>query len=333
MTKNADIIVDLQFGSTGKGLIAGYLAVQNEYDVVINANMPNAGHTFIDSRGSKMIHKVLPNGVVSPKCRWALLGPGSVFSIDQLMDELTLLDWYGYNEFKVGIHPNAVPLTSEHKRLEERMIADIGSTKQGSVEAMIHKLRREVNSNPTMANNMSRLPWGERIKVLPHESYRNIIKSADRMLLEGAQGFSLGINQEFYPYCTSRECTPTRFLSDMGVPINYYNHIIGVCRVHPIRVGGNSGGWYTDQEELTWEDIGVEEERTTVTKRVRRVATWSDHQIRDALWETGAQSIFLNFCNYAKPHELLHIRNEIGDMIQYEGWGATVNDVKEVCHG
>ena len=61
--KKVDIIVDLQFGSTGKGALAGYLAANSDYDVVVSANMPNAGHTFIDSKGQRMIHKVLPSGI------------------------------------------------------------------------------------------------------------------------------------------------------------------------------------------------------------------------------------------------------------------------------
>ncbi len=73
-----DLIVDLQYGSTGKGLIAGYLAEKHGYDCVVNANMPNAGHTYIDDKGQKMVHKVLPNGIVSPSCDTVLIGPGSV---------------------------------------------------------------------------------------------------------------------------------------------------------------------------------------------------------------------------------------------------------------
>lgn len=39
---NVTMIVDLQYGSTGKGAIAGYLSTKNDYDTVISANMPNA---------------------------------------------------------------------------------------------------------------------------------------------------------------------------------------------------------------------------------------------------------------------------------------------------
>ena len=46
MMKKVDVLVGLQFGSEGKGLIAGYLGNSGLYDTVVNCNMPNAGHTY-----------------------------------------------------------------------------------------------------------------------------------------------------------------------------------------------------------------------------------------------------------------------------------------------
>jgi len=335
VTNKADMIVDLQFGSTGKGLIAGYLAMRNEYDTVINANMPNAGHTFIDHNGHKMVNKVLPNGVVSPECDWALIGPGSVFDPNRLIEELNILAEGGYNEFMVGIHPAAVVLTDNHKDYEKKFVT-IGSTSQGSAAAMIHKINRNPKDDPTAAARIDQ-HFHDRIVVVSRNKYRNIIRLSERILLEGAQGFSLGINQEFYPYCTSRECTPARFMSDMGVPMKYLRKVIGTARVHPIRVGsppgGYSGGWYKDQLELDWGQFNVEPERTTVTNRIRRIATWSNTQIRDAVWECEPDEIFLNFCNYAQDGELEEVRATAGHLIKYEGWGPTVDDVMEIYHG
>ena len=41
-----DIVIDLQYGSTGKGLIVGFLAEEHKYDTVVTAWAPNAGHTY-----------------------------------------------------------------------------------------------------------------------------------------------------------------------------------------------------------------------------------------------------------------------------------------------
>ena len=83
-----DIVIDLQYGSTGKGLIVGYLAEKEGPDTVVTAWAPNAGHTYIDSRGRKFIHTHLANGIVSPYIRQLLLGPGSLINPQQLLDEI-----------------------------------------------------------------------------------------------------------------------------------------------------------------------------------------------------------------------------------------------------
>ena len=81
------MILDLQFGSTGKGLLAGYLAKMRSPDVVVTAWGPNAGHTYIDSDGRHFIHRMLANGIVSPNLKAVLIGPGSVIDLDALEQE------------------------------------------------------------------------------------------------------------------------------------------------------------------------------------------------------------------------------------------------------
>lgn len=329
--ENADLIVDLQFGSTGKGLIAGYLALQNQYDIVVNANMPNAGHTFIDYNGNVMVHKVLPNGVVSPKCRYALIGPGSVFSLKQLLSEIAHLDTIGYDHFDVVIHHRAVVLQSEHWESEQKFLK-IGSTAQGSAAAMIHKINRDPEDNPTAGSVFGYDNKLSRIHIVGNDNYDDLIRGAKQILLEGAQGFSLGINERFYPYSTSRDCTPARFLSDMGIPLPYLRKVIGTARTYPIRVGspasGFSGKAYHDQEELAWKDIGIEPERTTVTQRIRRVFTFSEAQIRDAMWTMAPDEVFLNFCNYVTDFdEAKRIHAAFNGKIRYYGYGPGVGDI------
>ena len=338
--KKIDMIVDLQYGSTGKGLIAGYMAEKNRYDVCVTANMPNAGHTYIDSKGNKFVHKVLPNGVVSPMCDWALIGPGAVFDSDRMRQEIAHLRAAGYTEFRVGIHPNAVVLQDRHRDAEAANVK-IGSTMQGSGAALIEKIRRDPEV-PITAYQV----WGEMsdpdVEVLTHDEYRYIIDNARAVLAEGAQGFSLGINERFYPYCTSRDCTPARFMADMALPLPLLRRVVGTARMHPIRVGNPEGGWsgpcYSDQTEISWGDLGVEEERTTVTNRVRRVFTFSKKQIEDAIWQAQPNEVFLNFVNYA-PNQAEQVITQINDAlcrltehggkVRYIGMGPTYHDVRE----
>ena len=111
-------------------------------------------------------------------------------------------------------------------------------------------------------------------------------------------------------------------------------------RTYPIRVGsiphlGYSGDVYDDQEEITFEDLGVEEELTTVTKRVRRIFTWSYSQYCDAISENRPALTFLNFCNYGDNwREIIdQIKHASDDVLAYNqeiltGWGPNVEDVR-----
>ena len=82
------VVIDLQYGSTGKGLIVGKIAEDEEPDTAITAWAPNAGHTYIDKNGRKFIHTHLANSIVSPMLKQVLLGPGSLINPVQLLEEI-----------------------------------------------------------------------------------------------------------------------------------------------------------------------------------------------------------------------------------------------------
>jgi len=106
--------------------------------------------------------------------------------------------------------------------------------------------------------------------------------------------------------------------------------------MHPIRVGGNSGGFYSDQEEIKFGDIGQKDEFTTVTGRLRRVFTWSQLQIEEAVMACQPDIVFLNFCNY-DPNNVDKVKGKIRlaamtagcpAEVRYTGWGATIDDIR-----
>ena len=334
--KKVDMIVDLQYGSTGKGLIAGYLAQKNGYDVVVNANMPNAGHTFINAEGRTWMHKVIPNGIVSPKLEYVMMGPGSVFDVDRMMLEIIESDDLLRN-VQILIHENAVVLRDHHTRSEARLVGSIGSTGQGSMEATVDKMARDPKSCVIARDYLPTV--GLSHLLCTQGQWNDVLRSANRVLAEGAQGFSLGINQKFYPYCTSRECTPTRLMSEMAIPHNMLKKVIGTCRTYPIRVGGNSGDCYDDQVEIEWESLGIKPEKTTVTNRDRRIFTFSRQQIFDAIRACAPDEIFLNFCNYPNWNTEA-VRSAIRDAMTdihgehtgtlYMGVGPKSSDVREI---
>lgn len=345
MNKIVTMVVDLQFGSTGKGLITGYWAEKNSPDVVINCNMPNAGHTYIDSKGNKMIFKVLPNGIVSPGLKYVLLGPGSVFDIDRLDDEIALAQHCGYLEnVEILIHPEAMVLRDSHRETERANLSGIASTMQGSAAAIIEKMMRRSDANT--AFNVANAddpelhgdyPWF-RSAIATHAEWETILRGAHKILAEGSQGHSLGINAGFYPYCTSRDCSPSRFLSDMGIPVGMLARVIGTARTYPIRVGntpdGYSGDHYPDQSETSFEAINQADEFTTVTGRKRRVFTFSMQQIQEAAFWCCPDEIFLNFINYLEDGDAVvamvnNIQDSLGIPVSYLGTGPSYHHIAE----
>ena len=329
--KKVDLVVDMQYGSTGKGLIAGYLAEVNGYDTVINANMPNAGHTYINADGRKWIHKVLPNGIVSPNLKRVMIGPGSVFCPMRLMEEIEgsadLL-----KDVEILIHPNAVPLTYKFIENDQDVAWRVGGTGQGSGAALQAKVNR------TAAIAFGSNDWYTHL-VCTHEEWRDALVASERILAEGAQGFSLSVSERFYPYCTSRDCTPARFLADMAVPVQMLNEVIGTVRTFPIRSGGNTGPCYPDQMEIDWDLIGVQAELATVTKKQRRLFTFSNTQIADAMFGIMPSKIFLNFCNYygRGNDELVELINFLNSeakkyngRVEYLGFGPKFSDIESV---
>lgn len=158
-------------------------------------------------------------------------------------------------------------------------------------------------------------PWD--FRVMTHSA----IESGLTWLHEGSQGYALSIDHgSHYPNCTSRNCTVQAAMDHMAVPPSMVGDVYLNLRTFPIRVGnvvengvqmGYSGDFYPDCQELTWEQVAAqsgmppheaavlaERERTTVTKRVRRVSTFSFDALKDAVRVNGVTKLALNFVQY-----------------------------------
>lgn len=325
MTHQVDLVMDFQYGSTGKGLIAGFLAKRENYDTVICAFATNAGHTYIDkSEGLHVMTQQLPTAaVVSKTVKTILLGPGSLIHMGTLVHEMEQ-----YKEQLAGkrilIHPQAAVVEGYHAHQEREMgMSKIGSTTKGVGAAMMERIKRDPEFPNTVGVRWREAGLALGRLVATEGEYREAVLAAENVLIEGAQGFSLSLYHGQYPYTTSRDVTPWQILADCGVPYRWaaYVHVIGTCRTYPIRVNnrdGSSGPHYPDQKELDWsefEAMGVAPELTTVTKLKRRIFTFSQKQIQEAAFHCGGYwntRIFLNFANYcANEAELNQIIGQI----------------------
>lgn len=344
MTREIHYIVDLQFGSTGKGLLAGYLAEKNRPDTIVTAWGPNAGHTYIDARDNKYVNIMLPNGIVSPELKRILIGPGAVIDVDRFLYEVR-----EYAHLLEGvdiiIHPHAAVVTPDHRKAEGEYGFRIGSTMKGVGEAVMHKIRRQTLGG-NVAKDMLTTPSMGVYLCSSHQEYLAAFAEGKIIHVEGAQGYSLGINSGFYPYTTSRECTVQQLMVDCAIPFDWEleREVHGVCRTFPIRVAnryaegiqiGTSGPCYLDQKEIEWKDIGREPELTTVTKLPRRIFTFSPKQVQEACFVNGVDDVFLNFANYRtamglNSDELIEaIETDGGPVVRWLGHGPQSNDIEE----
>jgi adenylosuccinate synthase len=298
----AHVLVDGQYGSTGKGVLAAWLAFQNGdwtdtgWKGVISNAGPNSGHTFYH-QGEKHVLKQLPTFAVASYLLGNIMPV--YLSAGAIIDpEILTLEALKYPGIPIFVHPNAAVITPHDKYSEADpagSIAAVAGTRSGTGMALARKVMRD--------------PSAVFSAVWPHDTVANITcmahaidASQDRYFVEVSQGFSLGINQPFYPKVTSRECTVSQAIADAGIPPRHVVKTYMSVRTYPIRVGNvdghSSGDWYPDQHETSWEELGVEPELTTVTKRVRRVASFSQDQFEDAVRTNDPDFVFLNFLNY-----------------------------------
>jgi adenylosuccinate synthase len=324
-----NFIVDAGHGSSAKGAASTRLAhIFNVGNASAN-NYPNAGHTAT-SNGKKFIAKALPTsaflnmiGLAKPTL-W--LGPGSAFFVDQLVHEAALT---GYNDGNaITIHNRAVIMSQRHVDMERPggplSTEYISSTMSGSGAAFAEKaMRRPAVLLARDAGLTNILPG---VKVLePMEFMTNIreaLRRGETFIHEVSQGFALSINYgTHYPHSTFRDCTIQQAMADLMLLPEHVGDIYLNVRSFPIRVGNNydssgrqvgySGDFCDDQVEITWEQIAkdaemppeeaamlAERERTTVTKKIRRVATQSWKLLKYAAIASGATKLILNFPQY-----------------------------------
>lgn len=334
-TGKFNVVTDGSWGSCGKGLITTALAAKYRPKFISTTNMANAGHTAVWHDGSKFIAKALPSATALAK--WTnreyspviIVGSSAAFHIDQILKEITETSV----EF-LFIHPRAGVITEDHKLAEQSLTTGtkhIASTMQGCGAFLSDKIMRRQElklardydvlkqyMTPMLPNALGL----DDLKGLATPLiFKKMLAKGETFLHEGSQGFSLDIHHgSHYPQCTSRSTTAVQNLSDMGFSSQDMGDVYLVIRPYPIRVGnviengetiGYSGDCYYDQVETTWEDVVkqagappqaakdvLDKELTTVTKRLRRVFTFSETQLKEAVAVNGATKIALNFANY-----------------------------------
>lgn len=312
----ADFILGGQWGSEGKGAAAAHVAAAlgdegRGYDVITTNAGAQAGHTSTHNGVNRVVFHLPTAALIQreyacqdPRVQqpFVYLNAGSIIDPDGLKREL---DQNDLTTSDVGIHPNAAVITDECREAENDSNSaqtKIASTRKGVGQALSRKVLRSgmlAKDHPYL----SKFVGGKGFR------FNNFLSRGARVLVEVPQGIGLSIDGQFYPHCTSRNCTVQQAMSDAGIHPTFYGSSMLVLRTYPIRVGnivengaelGKSGGHYPDQKEIAWDDLKVKAEITTVTKRVRRVFTFSYVQMAEAIALTRPRYVYLTFCDYLK---------------------------------
>lgn len=332
-----NVVVDLQFGSTGKGALAYLLGEFLRPDTVVTAWGPNAGHTCETCHGKRYVHTQLANSMICPSVGMQLIGPGSVVNMTMLLTETATAGRELMEGKTIIIHPNACILTPQHAQSEKELVR-IGSTMKGTAAALVDKMWRDAKESP-LARDMSHYDlemWVAGFRevgvtlVINETIYNTRLDLAKSVLIEGAQGFSLGVHTHFWPHTTSRDVSTNQLMADCRIPFKLAQKAVvwGTARTFPIRVAnrfneageqiGTSGGHYDDQRELDWQrDLSREPELTTVTKLPRRIFTFSIKQIQAATRVCSPQFVALTFCDYLQGDTKIgtRVNADIADLI------------------
>ncbi|HEY5463228.1 MAG TPA: adenylosuccinate synthetase [Hanamia sp.] len=294
-----DVIVGGQFGSEGKGQIAAHISP--EYDCLVRVGGPNAGHTVFEKPTNHVFH-LLPSGSYrNPKAK-LIIGPGAVLNLQKILDEIRAFD---IEAGRLIIDENAV-IISQNDIDEEQKIKDtISSTGQGVGFA-------------TANNIIARLKGDDRHKAknfikelrpflgTTSEELERMYRDGKKILLEGTQGTGLSLHHGLYPHITSRDTSVSGCLSEAGISPKRVRKIIMVTRTYPIRVGGTSGPFLSNEIDMKIvaersgknADELIKKEITTTTKKKRRIAEFSWSLFRKACELNSPTDIALTFTDY-----------------------------------
>ena len=356
------VVVGGQLGSEGKGAVTAFLGstAQNPDTRVYGVRVagPNAGHTVLgncpndsDTRMTELCYQLHPqtNGMHPWRLRQvpvtAVSNPDSVLvlaagsEVDPLVlvRELQQLDSAGYRaSSRITLDAAATIIEPRHQQAEAdaALTERIGSTGKGIGAARQERLARVARTVQDWSDELQRMDSAidvlQEIVVGHTTTMLNQVLAADEnahVLIEGTQGYGLGLHTSNYPQVTSSDCRAIDFLAmagispwvvDMTDPDRFAVWV--VFRTYPIRVAGNSGPLHG---ETSWERLGLAAELTTVTQKVRRVGDW-DPALAQAAVQANGGGLGTNLAN------VVHTALTMADYIVPELAGCTIDRYHEL---
>ncbi len=282
------IVVGGQFGSEGKGKVTALLSDSCAEPWVVRCGGPNSGHS-VWRDGQELVLRQLPTPALHPSSV-VHLAAGCAIDEHTLLEEIRTVR---LPRERVVVDPRAVLIQPADREAEMPDVAAIASTASGTNSAWIRRMSRrpevKLAADSDLLNAHVRV---EPVAPLLH----GCLDSGGDVIVEGTQGFGLSLlHGDRYPYLTARDTTAAGFCSEVGLSPRQVNYVVVVIRTFPIRVGGNSGPL---AGQIDWAEVqrisgapSLESEFTSVTRRMRRVASFELEAVRRA-------------CRYNRPTSL-----------------------------
>jgi adenylosuccinate synthase len=303
------LVVGAQYGSEGKGVIVSELAKAQDFVAHVRVGGPNAGHSH-RAYDQKWAQRMLPVGWAhGSKAAHLILGRGAVVDCELLEHEILEAERFDPSVPKrVSVDYGATALRPVHRELEGEIHGDlhkrIGSTGEGVGLARQERLMRSITT-PTMVGMREK---DDNLRALYIETdTAHILDSLRRqnlnIMVEGTQGSGLSLIHGPWPFVTTADTNAAGLMADVGLAPGPDIEVGLVARTFPIRVAGNSGPM---AGEITWEEMSTRtgktvQERTTVTKLVRRIGEWDKALFQHAIMLNRPKWIALTFMDYIDP--------------------------------
>ncbi len=298
---SALVVVGAQWGDEGKGKVVDLYAPYANL-VIRYAGGANAGHTLVVG-GEKLILHLIPSGILHERTR-CVVGQGTVIDPGVFHEEVDALDARGVRtRDRLLVSQRAHVVLPHHKLIDSLREAKsneaIGTTKRGIGPCYEDKvarrgvrmgdlldparLREKLDSNldcwrPVVEDLGGELPGagevaaqytelGERLRPYigdAAEVVRGSVANNEKILLEGAQGTMLDIDNGTYPFVTSSNAVAGGACAGAGIGPTHIGRAVGIAKAYTTRVGG--GPFPTELEDETGRrlrDAGAEYGATT----------------------------------------------------------------------
>ncbi|MFH1012308.1 MAG: adenylosuccinate synthase [Candidatus Peregrinibacteria bacterium] len=323
-------IVGTQWGDEGKGKLVDILSAQ--YDITARcAGGANAGHTICvnkDGKTQQFIFHLIPSGILheGKKC---VVGHGTVIHIPTLLEEIQTLKEQGIDvKDKLIISDRAHLIFGYHKIIDEvqeegKGDKKVGTTKRGIGPAYMDKAARigirvadlknfdefasrlrtnaerhmktygfEFNIEQEINYYKDAAEWIERYVTNATEYINKAQEEGKSILIEGAQGTHLDLDQGTYPYVTSSNTTAGGACTGLGLAPCRLKGVVGIAKAYTTRVG--SGPFPTELGEVEGNMLREQGgEYGATTGRPRRCGWFDATVVKNAITINGINSICL----------------------------------------